>query len=141
MSKKLTPMVGLLLASILLAFPQTPPQGPAQDRSAELQDLVSRASPHKVISTKWISGRIARALATFNRASFFLNRKLAHAGLVQYAVTPSFSEYKLQIELRKRIKVYSHRYATSCFILCQLVKGARNHQRVAKLVGVVFAHV
>lgn len=47
MSKKLTPMVGLLLASILLAFPQTPPQGPAQDRSAELQDLVSRASPHK----------------------------------------------------------------------------------------------
>lgn len=94
-----------------------------------------------MISTKWISGRIARALATFNRASFFLNRKLAHAGLVQYAVTPSFSEYKLRIEQRKRIKVYSHRYATSCFILCQLVKGARNQQRVAKLVGVVFAHV
>lgn len=103
----MTPMVGLLLASILLAFPQTPSQGPAQDRSAERQDLVSRALPNKGDLDEMDQRAIARALATFNRASFFLNRKLAHAGLVQYAVTPSFSEYKLRIEQRKRIKVYS----------------------------------
>lgn len=73
MSKKLTPIVGLLLASGLLMFPQTPPQGPARDQSAELQDLVSRASPHKGDLDEMDQRRVVRALVTFNRASFFFD--------------------------------------------------------------------
>ena len=73
MSKKLTPMVGLLLASSLLLFPPTPPQGPAQDQSTELQDLVSRASPHKGDLDEMDQRRIVRALVTFNRASFLFD--------------------------------------------------------------------
>ena len=88
MSKKLTPMVGLVLASSLLAFPQTPPQGPAQDRSAELQDLVSRASPHKGDLDEMDQRRIVRALVTFNRASFFFDngrpRGMTYDALVDF---------------------------------------------------------
>jgi membrane-bound lytic murein transglycosylase MltF len=73
MSKKLTPMVGLMLASGLLAFPETPLQGPAQGQGAELEDLVVRASPHKGDLDEMDQRRVVRALVTFNRASFFFD--------------------------------------------------------------------
>jgi len=77
MSKKLTPMVGLLLASSLLAFPHTPPQDPVQDQSAELQDLVVRPSPHRGDLDQMVSGVLcARWYPSIGPASFSITAVL-----------------------------------------------------------------
>ncbi|HTT20767.1 MAG TPA: transporter substrate-binding domain-containing protein, partial [Candidatus Sulfotelmatobacter sp.] len=73
MSKKLAPMISLLLASALPAFPQTSAQSPAQDQNADLQDLAVHTSPHKGDLDEMDQRRVVRALVTFNRASFFFD--------------------------------------------------------------------
>ena len=88
MSKKLAPVISLLLASVLPAFPQTSVQGSAQDQNADLQDLVVRASPHKGDLDEMDQRRVVRALVTFNRASFFFDngrpRGMTYDALVDF---------------------------------------------------------
>ena len=73
MSKKFAPVICLLLASALPAFPQTSVQGSAQDQSTDLEDLVVRTSAHKGDLDEMDQRRVVRALVTFNRASFFFD--------------------------------------------------------------------
>ena len=88
MSKKLAPMISLLLASALPAFPQTSTQSSAQDQSADLQDLVVHTTPHKGDLDEMDQRRVVRALVTFNRASFFFDngrpRGMTYNALVDF---------------------------------------------------------
>jgi len=84
MSKKLAPVISLLLASALPAFPQTSAQGSTPD----LQELVVRPSPHKGDLDEMDQRRVVRVLVTFNRASFFFDngrpRGMTYDALVDF---------------------------------------------------------
>ncbi|HTA56804.1 MAG TPA: transglycosylase SLT domain-containing protein [Candidatus Baltobacteraceae bacterium] len=88
MSKKLAPVICLVLAFALPAFPQTSAQGSAQDQNADLQDLVVRTSPRKGDLDEMDHRRVVRALVTFNRASFFFDngrpRGMTYDALVDF---------------------------------------------------------
>jgi membrane-bound lytic murein transglycosylase MltF len=88
MNKKLAPVISLLIASALPAFPRTSGQGSAQDQNADLQDLVVRASPHKGDLDEMDQRRVVRALVPFNRASFFFDngrpRGMTYDALVDF---------------------------------------------------------
>jgi membrane-bound lytic murein transglycosylase MltF len=88
MSKKLAPVITLLLASVLPVFLQTSVQGSAQNQNADLQDLVIRASPHNGDLDEMDQRRVVRALVTFNRASFFFDngrpRGMTYDALVDF---------------------------------------------------------
>ena len=88
MRKKLAPVISLLLASALPAFPQTSAQGSTQDQSADLQELVVRLAPHKGDLPEMDQRRVVRALVTFNRASFFFDngrpRGMTYDALVDF---------------------------------------------------------
>jgi len=88
MSKKLAPVITLLLASVLPVFPQTSVQGSAQNQNAGLQDPVIRTSPHKGDLDEMDQRRVVRALVTFNRASFFFDngrpRGMTYDALVDF---------------------------------------------------------
>ena len=88
MSRKLAPVIGLLLASYLPTSPQTSSQGSVQDQGTDLQDLVVRTSPHKGDLDEMDKRRVVRALVTYNRASFFYDngrpRGMAYDALTEF---------------------------------------------------------
>jgi hypothetical protein len=102
MSEKLAPLISLLLASALPAFPQTSPRGSAPDQRADLQELVVRPSPHKGDLDEMDQRRVVRALVTFNRASFFFDngrpRGMTYVALVDFE---KFLNRKLHREKKK----------------------------------------
>ena len=88
MRKKLAPVISLLLASALPAFPQSSAPSSTENQNGDLQELVVRSSPHKGDLGEMDQRRVVRALVTFNRASFFFDngrpRGMTYDALVDF---------------------------------------------------------
>ena len=126
MSKKLAPVITLLLASVLPVFPQTSVQGSAQNQNAGLQDPVIRTSPHKGDLDEMDQRRVVRALVTFNRASFFFDngrpRGMTYDALVDF-------EKFLNRELHPKDTTGKEKKSTLCLIPTTFGKAAAEPDR------------